>query len=100
MKKIDGFGAVMAESLENYFSLDGTKELIADLKSLGLRMKPSQPKNTGGLFEGKTFVLTGTLPTMTRSEASKLIEQNGGKTSSSVSKRLHMSWQAKMPAVN
>lgn len=34
----------MAESLENYFSLDGTKELIADLKSLGLKMKPSQPK--------------------------------------------------------
>lgn len=86
-EKIDGFGAVMAESLENYFSLDGTKELIADLKSLGLRMKPSQPKNAGGLFEGKTFVLTGTLPTMTRSEASKLIEQNGGKTSSSVSKK-------------
>ncbi len=49
-EKIDGFGAVMAESLENYFSLDGTKELIADLKSLGLKMKPSQPKNTGGLF--------------------------------------------------
>lgn len=86
-EKIDGFGAVMAESLENYFSLDGTKELIADLKSLGLKMKPSQPKNTGGLFEGKTFVLTGTLPTMTRSEASKFIEQNGGKTSSSVSKK-------------
>ena len=86
-EKIDGFGAVMAESLENYFSLDGTKELIADLKSLGLKMKPSLPKNTGGLFEGKTFVLTGTLPTMTRSEASKLIEQNGGKTSSSVSKK-------------
>ena len=86
-EKIDGFGAVMAESLENYFSLDGTKELIADLKSLGLKMKQSQPKNTGGLFEGKTFVLTGTLPTMTRSEASKLIEQNGGKTSSSVSKK-------------
>lgn len=43
----------MAESLENYFSLDGTKELIADLKSLGLRMKPSQPKNTGGLLKAK-----------------------------------------------
>ena len=42
---------------------------------------------TGNIFEGKTFVLTGTLPTLTRSEASKLIEDNGGKTSSSVSKK-------------
>ncbi len=50
-------------------------------------MTPSAPKKSGGIFEGKTFVLTGTLPTMTRSEASKLIEQQGGKTSSSVSKK-------------
>ncbi len=86
-EKIDGFGLVMAQSLENYFSLDGTKELISELKGLGLKMKPSEQKQSGGKFEGKTFVLTGTLPTMTRSEASKLIEQNGGKTSSSVSKK-------------
>lgn len=84
---IDGFGEIMAVSLENYFSLDSTKELITELKSLGLKMKSSKPKAQGGLFAGKTFVLTGTLPTMKRSEASKIIEQNGGKTSSSVSKK-------------
>ena len=86
-ESIDGFGSVMAQSLENYFSLESTKQLIADLKDLGLKMKPSEQKIYGGVFEGKTFVLTGTLPTMTRSEASKIIEQNGGKTSSSVSKK-------------
>ncbi|MGN0450223.1 MAG: NAD-dependent DNA ligase LigA [Ruminococcus sp.] len=84
---IDGFGEVMALSIENYFALDGTKELIADLKSLGLKMKSSAPKSNSGIFSGKTFVLTGTLPTMKRSEASKIIEENGGKTSSSVSKK-------------
>lgn len=86
-ENIDGFGSVMAQSVENYFSLSQTAELISDLKSVGLKMKPSQPKKKGGIFEGKTFVLTGTLPTMKRSEASKIIEANGGKTSSSVSKK-------------
>ncbi len=85
--QIEGFGAIMAQSLENYFALESTRELIAQLKELGLEMKPSEQKQAGGVFEGKTFVLTGTLPTMKRSEASKLIEQNGGKTSSSVSKK-------------
>ena len=84
---IEGFGSVMAESLENYFSLEGTRELIEQLKTLGLEMKPSAIKQSGGVFEGKTFVLTGTLPSMKRSEAAKLIEANGGKTSSSVSKK-------------
>lgn len=86
-EKIDGFGSIMAKSLESYFSLDSTKQLISELKELGLQMTPSAPKKSGGIFEGKTFVLTGTLPTMTRSEASKLIEQQGGKTSSLVSKK-------------
>ncbi len=84
---IDGFGEIMALSLENYFSLESTKVLIADLKTLGLKMKSSVPNTDGGVFSGKTFVLTGTLPTMKRSEAAKIIEANGGKTSSSVSKK-------------
>lgn len=86
-EKIEGFGKIMAQSLENYFNLESTAELICQLKELGLKMKPSEQKAQGGIFEGKTFVLTGTLPTMKRSEASKIIEQHGGKTSSSVSKK-------------
>ncbi|MBR1481636.1 MAG: NAD-dependent DNA ligase LigA [Ruminococcus sp.] len=84
---IDGFGSVMAQSLEGYFKLESTVALISQLKELGLQMKPSPQKARGGVFAGKTFVLTGTLPTMKRSEASKLIEEHGGKTSSSVSKK-------------
>lgn len=84
---IDGFGTVMAEAVVQYFSLESTKRLIDEFKSLGIRMKPSEVRKEGGVFEGKTFVLTGTLPTMSRKEASKIIEDNGGKTSSSVSKK-------------
>ncbi len=84
---IDGFGAIMAQSVYDYFSLSETRELIDELKALGVLMKPLEAKQKEGVFLGKTFVLTGTLPTMTRKEASLLIEQNGGKTASSVSKK-------------
>lgn len=84
---IDGFGAVMAESAAQYFSLSETRELITQLRELGLKMPEVEKKKEGGIFKGLTFVLTGTLPTMTRSEASKIIEEQGGKTSSSVSKK-------------
>lgn len=84
---IDGFGEIMAQSVYDYFQLEGTAHLIAELKELGVQMKPLEKKEKTGGFVGKTFVLTGTLPTMSRKEASLLIEQNGGKTSSSVSKK-------------
>ncbi|MBQ3417702.1 MAG: NAD-dependent DNA ligase LigA [Ruminococcus sp.] len=84
---IDGFGTIMAQSVYDYFSLEETKKLISDLKLAGVEMKPLERKEKKGVFLGKTFVLTGTLPTMSRKEASLLIEKNGGKTSSSVSKK-------------
>lgn len=84
---IDGFGEIMARSVADYFSLDATRELIDELRSLGVEMKPLERKERAGVFLNKTFVLTGTLPTMSRKGASALIEQNGGKTSSSVSKK-------------
>lgn len=87
ISQIDGFGFVMAQSVYDYFSLDGTRRLLDLLKQNGVKMEPMQKKSAGGKLIGKTFVLTGTLPTMTRQEASKLIEENGGKTSSSVSKK-------------
>ena len=86
IEQIEGFGKIMAESAFEFFSLDSTKEMIESLKNLGLNMK-SLKEVVDTRFKGKTFVLTGTLPTMTRSEASKIIESFGGKTSSSVSKK-------------
>lgn len=87
ISSIDGFGDVMAQSVYDYFSLPQTRILIENLRELGVVMAPLEKKNSSGVFLGKTFVLTGTLPTMTRLEASRLIEENGGKTSSSVSKK-------------
>lgn len=83
---IDGFGSILAESIAEFFSLDSTKEMMDKLKALGLNM--TEPDNTiDNRFEGMTFVLTGTLPTYSRQEASAIIESFGGKTSSSVSKK-------------
>ena len=84
--EIEGFGGIMAEAVVDFFSKQGTKELIDDLKSLGVNTK-SKTVITDNRFEGMTFVLTGTLPNYKRSEASKIIEGFGGKTSSSVSKK-------------
>ena len=84
--EIDGFGKIMAESVVEFFSHEESKTLINRLKEYGVNME-SKREVKGNTFEGKTFVLTGTLPTMTRSEASKIIESLGGKTSSSVSKK-------------
>ena len=77
----------MAESLVEYFSLEQNIQLVAQLRELGVKMIPVEKKSDNGKFVGKTFVLTGTLPTLKRSEAAKIIEDLGGKTSSSVSKK-------------
>ncbi|MDE6659754.1 MAG: NAD-dependent DNA ligase LigA, partial [Eubacterium sp.] len=83
---IDGFGDIMAESIVDFFNNEKSKELIKSLAENGVNME-SQNVVQDNRFEGKTFVLTGTLPTLKRAEASKLIESFGGKTSSSVSKK-------------
>lgn len=83
---IEGFGEVMAQSVFNFFTLSGTKDLIERLKAAGVNML-STLAPTGNQFTGLTFVLTGTLPTLSRDEATKLIEDLGGKASSSVSKK-------------
>ena len=86
LQNIDGFGEILAESAFEFFSLEETRNMIERLKSKGVNMK-SLKEVTDTRFSGKTFVLTGTLPTMTRNEASAIIESFGGKTSSSVSKK-------------
>ena len=84
--EIEGFGLIMAKSVEEFFSHEESRKLIEDLKALGVNME-SQKKIVDMRFEGKTFVLTGTLSKYTRSEATKIIESFGGKASGSVSKK-------------
>ena len=84
--KIDGFGLVMAQSVVDFMSMPQSQRLIADLKAAGVNMK-AEDTHIDNRFSGKTFVLTGTLTKYTRSEASRIIENYGGKASSSVSKK-------------
>ena len=83
---IDGYGEIMAKSVVDFFSLEGTRRLIADLKAAGVNMENTQQVSDQRLA-GMTFVLTGTLPTLTREEATAIIERLGGKAASSVSKK-------------
>ena len=83
---IEGFGSILAKSAAEFFSLSDTKKMIESLKAKGLNMK-SLKRVEDSRFKGLTFVLTGTLPTLKRSEAGEIIESFGGKTSSSVSKK-------------
>jgi len=83
---IEDIGEITARGLVDFFSREATRELCARLKSLGLKTDAvAAPK--AETLAGFTFVLTGTLPTMTRDEASELIKRAGGKVSSSVSKK-------------
>ncbi len=81
---IDGFGHILAESAYEFFSLEQTKQMIKKLKDAGVNMTCTKEKGDYR-FAGKTFVLTGTLPTLSRNQATEIIESFGGKTSSSVS---------------
>lgn len=83
---IEGFGTVMAKGIVAFFSMAPSRDLISRLEQAGVNMT-AQNSGHDDRFAGKTFVLTGTLPTLTRSEASALIERHGGKTSGSVSKK-------------
>ncbi len=83
---IDGIGKITADSLKAYFALPQSLELMEELKALGVNMTSGKVIKDER-FSGLTFVLTGTLPTYSRSEASEIIESFGGKVSSSVSKK-------------
>ena len=83
---IDGFGGVMADSVVQFFALDNTAHLIGRLRDAGVNMLCKTVVDDNR-FYGKTFVLTGTLPTLTRTQAGAIIEKMGGKVSGSVSKK-------------
>ncbi len=84
---MNDIGAITAQNIRNFFSHPQTRILIDRLRACGVKMSANAPQKVSDRFAGKTFVLTGTLPTMTREQASALILENGGKTASSVSKK-------------
>lgn len=89
LTSVPDIGSITAEAVMAFFSNDENLNLISRLREQGLRMEmdeqDSQPAE--GVFTGRTVVITGTLPTMTRNEAKQLIEANGGRVTGSVSKK-------------
>ena len=82
-------GPKVAHSIHTFFEEPRNRELIERLRAAGLVFTHERKKRTGGVLEGKTFVLTGTFPTLSREEAKEKIEAAGGKVSGSVSKKTH-----------
>ena len=87
LSAIDDIGPKVANSIIEFFSQEQTKDLIQRLKNYGVNMEMEVEENEDNRFEGMTFVLTGSLESFTRDEASNIIEKFGGKVSSSVSKK-------------
>lgn len=86
--KINDIGPILAENIISYFKDKDNLEMIEQLKKIGLKMKYVKTLvNEDENFVNKTFVITGTFDFATRDEIKKLIEQKGGTTSSSVSKK-------------
>ncbi len=83
---IDGFGEIMADNVLQFFALAPSRRLVERLRDCGVNME-CHIQASDKRLEGMTFVLTGTLPTLTRDRAAALIEQYGGKVSGSVSKK-------------
>lgn len=87
LSMIEDIGPIVANSIREFFMEEQTLDLIKRLKKSGVNTQAIEDENVDNRFEGKTFVLTGTLEKYTREEASNIIEKFGGKTSSSVSKK-------------
>lgn len=86
MESVDSIGPKIAESVYTFFSNEKNRSLIDQLKAAGLQFEAEEKEQTSSVFANKTFVLTGSLPTLTRKEATEIIEKHGGSTTSSVSK--------------
>jgi DNA ligase (NAD+) len=89
IEEVEGVGPIMAVQIAESITDDATWALVEKLREKGLRLEadPSERRREGGPLEGRTVVLTGTLPELTREEAAALVKSAGGKVTSSVSKK-------------
>jgi DNA ligase (NAD+) len=83
---VRGIGDTIAHSVRSYFDNDTTKRLVEKLRAAGVNMTEPKTRTAGRSLAGATVVITGTLPTLSRAEASELVESHGGHVTSSVSK--------------
>ena len=87
LEAIDGIGSIMAQSIHAWFADVDNHTLIEQLKAHGLNFDSARQEKAEGILAGKTVVLTGALPSLSRDEATQMIEAAGGRTSSSVSRK-------------
>lgn len=84
---IEDVGEIVASSITEYFADEGNRRFVNRLLEAGVHPQMHMQEDAGTLFEGLTFVLTGTLPTLSRAQAQEMIRKNGGKATGSVSKK-------------
>jgi DNA ligase (NAD+) len=87
IEHVPGIGAVIADAVVEFFGTESNRALLARLTESGLAMAEPRAVTTGGPLAGQVYVLTGTLPTLSRQQATDLIEQAGGRVSGSISKK-------------
>ncbi len=85
--EIRDVGGIVAQSVVDFFADGQTNEILDRLLASGVKPRPAEAALAGGALSGKTVVLTGTLPTLSRKDAEALVEKHGGKTSGSVSQK-------------
>jgi DNA ligase (NAD+) len=83
---VHGIGETTARAVVTYFHNPTTRQLIKKLRQRGVQLEEPRARATGGALTGKTVVITGTLPSLSRQQASELVEANGGRIAGSVSK--------------
>lgn len=85
--EVNDIGDISAMAIINYFKNSDNQAVIQRLKDYGVNMEVNEEADSDNRFEDMTFVVTGTLPTLSRKQASELIEKHGGKVAGSVSKK-------------
>lgn len=88
LQKMEDVGVKVADSIYQYFSKKENVEMLRELEALGLQLNSIKQQSTGGKLEGKTFLFTGTLNQLKRTQAEEMVEANGGKILSGVSSKL------------
>ena len=87
LKNLDDFGSIMAESVYYFFKKPKTMEIISKLEKVGVNLKGNKKETLSNILEGKIVAVTGSFDNYSRDEIVKMIEENSGKASSSVSKK-------------